>query len=70
MATRKKSHARRAGVLIDVARVISVGRDRSTGQIVLRFRDERSRIVAVRLRPRQFRTLANGVLGLAEAVDE
>ena len=51
----------------DVARVISVGRDRTTGQAVLRFRDERNRIVAVRLRPRQFRTLANGVLGLAEA---
>ncbi len=28
----------------------------------------RDRIVAVRLRPRQFRTLANGVLGLAEAL--
>ena len=65
MATRKKSHARRAGLLIDAARVISVGRDRSTGQAVLRFCDERGRIVALRLRPQQFRTLAHGVLGLA-----
>jgi hypothetical protein len=50
--------------------VPSVGRDRTTGKVVLRFRDERGRIVAVRLRPRQFRTLANGVLGLAGALDE
>ncbi len=53
--------------LVDVARVISVGRDRSTSQAVLRFRDEQGRWVAIRLWPRQFRTLANGVLGLAEA---
>ncbi len=58
---------RRQGLLIDVARVVSVGRDRSTGQAVLRFRDEKGRLVAVRLWPKQFRTLANGVLGLAEA---
>ncbi len=58
---------RKRGLLIDVARVISVGRDRTTGQAVLRFRDEKGRLVAVRLRPQQFRTLANGVLGLAEA---
>ena len=55
---------RKPGLLIDVTRVISVGRNRSGGQVLLRFRDERDRIVAVRLRPRQFRTLANGVLGL------
>ena len=54
------------GLLIDVTRVISVGR--SGDQAVLRFRDDRERIVAVRLRPRQFQTLANGVLGLAEAL--
>ncbi len=40
MATRKKSHARRAGVLIDVARFISASQDRSTGRVVFRFRDE------------------------------
>ena len=45
----------------------SVGRDRSTGQAILRFRDEKGRLVAVRLWPKQFRTLANGVLGLAKA---
>ena len=70
MATRKAKPQRKPGVLIEVARVISVGRDRSTGQAVLRFRDERGRIVALRLRPQQFRTLANGVLGLAEAIEE
>ena len=34
---------------------------------LLRFSDEAARMVAVRLRPQQFRVLANGVLGLAEA---
>ena len=55
--------SRPRGLTIDVTRVISVGRD-AEGQVLLRFRDDRDRIVAVRLRPRQFRTLANGVLGL------
>ncbi len=50
----------KTGVLIDLARVVSVGRARPTGQVVLRFRDEKGRLVAVRLRPRQFRTRANG----------
>ncbi len=54
---------------IDVSRVISVGRDRSGGQVVLRFKDDRDRIVALRLRPQQFQTLAHGVLGLAEAIE-
>ncbi len=62
--------ARKSGVLIDVQRVISLGRDRTTGHINLRFRDRQSRIVAVRMRPRQFATLANGVLGLAAAREE
>ena len=69
MATRKPKPQRKPGLLIDVARVISVGRDRTTGQAVLPFRDERGRIVAVRLRSQQFRMLANGVLGLAEALE-
>jgi hypothetical protein len=68
MATRKNAPTRKPGLLIDVARVLSVSRDRTTGQAVLRFRDERGRIVAVRMRPQQFRTLANGVVGLAEAL--
>ncbi len=67
MATRKQQSQRKSGLLIDVARVVSVGRHRSPGQAVLRFRHEKDRLVAVRLRPPQFRTLANGVLGLAEA---
>ena len=72
-----------AGFMVELNRSearISVDRDPSEqagknhfeylcGEItaLLRFRDDRDRIVAVRLRPRQFQTLANGVLGLAEA---
>ena len=70
MATKKRPSRRTPGLLIDVANVVSVGRDRPTGGAVLRFRDEKGRMVAVRLRPRQFRTLANEVLGLAEALDD
>ena len=51
MATRNPQSQRKSGILIDVARVVSVGRDRSTGQAVLRFRDEKGRLVAVWLRP-------------------
>ncbi len=38
--------------------------------LVLRFRDKDERLVAVRLRKRQFKTLADGVLGLAEALKD
>lgn len=65
MATQKKRKP--TGRLVDVARVVSVGQDRKTGEAVLRFRDTNGSLVAVRLRPRQFRPLARGVLGLAEA---
>ena len=61
---------RKQGSLIDVTRVVSVGRDRPTGGAVLRFRDHDGRLVAVRLRKQQFRTLAHGVLGLAEAMED
>ena len=60
MATRKKSPSRRAGLLIDVARFVSASQDRSTGRVVFRFRDERRRLVALRMRRRQFGMLANG----------
>jgi hypothetical protein len=52
----RKPH-RKSGLVIDVARVISVGCDRDRGGALLRFRAGRGRIVAVRLRPQQFRTL-------------
>ncbi len=68
MTTQKKRKP--AGRLIDVARVVSVGQDPVTQEAILRFRDTEGRLVAVRLRPGQFRTLANGVLGLAEAREE
>ena len=66
MAARKSSS--KPGVLIDVARVVSAGRDRPTGGSVLRFRDAQGRTMAIRLRPRQVKTLAVGVLGLAVAL--
>ena len=50
VADREKSRARKSGLLIDVANVVSVGRDRPTGGAVLRFRDDSGRMVAVRLR--------------------
>ncbi len=50
--------------------MISVGQDHKTGEAILRFRDTKGKLVAVRLRPGQFRTLARGVLGLAEARDD
>ncbi len=40
----------------------------NTGKLLKARRE--GRLVAVRLRPRQFRALANGVLGLAEALEE
>ena len=61
------------GETIDVARVVSVGRDRKTGEAVIRLRDESGRWVALRLRERQLRTLGRGVLGLVglvESIDE
>jgi hypothetical protein len=71
MRTRKKLARRKlTGRLIDVARVISVGQDPATQEAILRFRDTKGSLVAVRLRPGQFRTLANGVLGLAQAREE
>ncbi len=68
MATQKKRTRRKpSGQLIDVSRVVSVGQDRASGEAILRFRDQDGRLVAVRLKPRQFGTLARGVLGLFES---
>ena len=53
VATRKAKRQRKPGVLIGVARFISASKDRSTGKVVLRFRGERGRIVALRMRRRQ-----------------
>ena len=46
---------KKSGETIDVARVISTGQDRETGHAILRFRAEDGRLVALRLRPQQFR---------------
>ena len=69
VATRKAKPQRKPGVLIDVARFISASQDRSTGKVVFRFRDERGRIVALRMRRRQFQTFANRGDDLAEALE-
>ncbi len=62
--------SRKIGQTIDVARVVSTGQDRKTGHAILRLRGEDGRVIALRLRPQQFRTLAKGVLGLAKARGE
>ena len=60
----------RLEVIVDVARVVSTRQDRKAGHAILRFRAEDGRVIALRLRPQQFRTLAKGVLGLAKARGE
>ncbi len=60
---------RPTGRTIDVDRIISVGRDRETGGAVIRLKDEDGRTLALRLRKRQARTLANGLAGFVEALD-
>ena len=50
-----------------MARIVSVGQDRDTGEAVIRLRDTDGKLVALCLPPRQFGTLARGVLGLAKA---
>ncbi len=62
--------SRKSGETIHVARVVSTGQDRKTGHAILRLRAEDGRVVALRLRPQQFRTLAKGVLGLEKARGE
>ncbi len=59
--------SRKSGQMIDVARVISTGQDRKSRHAILRMRADDGRVVALRLRPQQFRTLANGALGMAAA---
>ena len=59
---------RPTGRTYDVARVISVGRDRETNGAVIRLKDEEGRTIALRLYQRQARTLANGLAGFVEAL--
>ncbi len=50
--------------------MVSVGRDREVrGGAVVRLRDERGAMLALRLRPGQVRTLTNGLGGIVAAVD-
>ena len=53
-----------------VDRIISVGRDREAGGVVIRLEDEDGRTIALRPWKRQLRTLARGVGGLVEALGE
>ena len=50
-----------------MARIVSVGQDRDTGEAIILLRDTDRKLVALCLAPRQFGTLARGVLGLAKA---
>ena len=66
MATRAK---RPAGRTIEVERMVSVGPDRNVrGGAIVKLRDERGAMLALRLRPGQVRTLANGLAGIVEAL--
>ena len=69
MPAKKKTRRRNVphGRRIDVARVVSVGQDRDTGEAVIGLRDADGKLVALCLPPRQFGTLARGLLGLAKA---
>ncbi len=60
---RQISHGRR----IEAARIVSVGQDRDTGEAIIWLRDADGKLVALCLPPRQFGTLARGLLGLATA---
>ena len=66
MAAAATNTRRPTGKTIHVDRIISVGRDRETGGAVTRLRDERGAMLALRLRPGQVRTLANGLGGLVD----
>ncbi len=68
-SSRAKRFPRKPGVLIDVARFISASQDRATGQVVFRIRDQRGRLVALRMRRRQFQTFATRADELAEALE-
>ncbi len=49
---------------------MSVGRDRELkGGAIVRLRDERGAMLALRLRPVQVRTLANGLGGIVDALE-
>ncbi len=54
--------ARKSGLKIDVARVVEIVLDSSTGETIVRFRDKRGRIVAAHLPKRQFNALLKRVL--------
>ena len=60
-----KAARRPTGRTIEVERVVSVGRDRELkGGAIVRLRDERGAMLAVRLRPGQVRTRKAKLLGI------
>ena len=69
MTIKKQPTTRKPGVLIDVARFISASQERTPGRVVFRFRDERGRLVALRMRRQQFQTFANRGDELAAALE-
>ncbi len=58
---------RPTGRTYEIARVVSVGRDRETGGAVVRVIDANGRMIALRLWQRQARTLASGLGGVVAA---
>ena len=65
-----KPARRPRGRTIDVERVVSVGHDRElNGVAIVRLRDEKGAMLALRLRPGQVRTLAHGLGGIVAAVE-
>ena len=65
-----KAARRPTGRTIEVQRVVSVGRDRKVkGGAIVRLRDEKGGMLALRLRPGQVRTLANGLGGIVAATE-
>ncbi len=67
MPAKKRTRRKPSGQLIDVARAVSVGQDRETQEAILQLRDRDGKLIATRLKPQQFGTLARGVLGLADS---
>ena len=70
MAAAATNTRRPTGKTIDVDRIISVGRDRKTGRSTVRVRDAGGLVYVLLLWKRQLRTLARGVGGLVEALEE
>ena len=67
----KKSARRPRSQTIEVARVVSIGRSKIAGDAALvKLRDSEGGMVVLRLLPQQLKTLALGLAGMSEALDQ